>query len=180
MAKIRGCLALGCGGAQARLLEPLALAMRRTGWDVQLMDVSANKRAAPLNDARDAYALLALRAHGVAVVGLGAGSTVAMLLAEQYAVSALVCLAPEPGDGRKARSLARLAARNLFAVVAPTLVVQPASGRGSPACGVRRILKGVSASECRAMWLNSAYPLGAPGVERDHTLAAILEHLSRI
>lgn len=111
-----------------------------------------------------------------AVVGLGAGASVAMILAEQYAVHSLVVIAPERGVGSKAQALMRLAERNLFAVVAPTMIVETL-GNKRHAGHVKRIVRGVSARRCQTLWLEGECPLGVPGAARSQALAAIVTHL---
>ncbi|MEA5067975.1 MAG: hypothetical protein VB067_03220, partial [Christensenellaceae bacterium] len=173
MANGCGCLAVGGGQAEARLLEPLVEALRFRGWDAQLCELDEPRRGAPLDAARDAYVRLAERCGGAAVVGLGAGAAVALLLAEQYPAETLTLVAPERGAQRGARALARLAERNLFAVVAPTLLVASLGGTS----GVRRLLGGLSAREAHVLWTYGDCPLGVPGEASRRVIEAIVEHI---
>ena len=55
MAKACGCLILGWGQAELTLIDPLTQALTQSGWIVQVLDASAQGRAVPLDEARDAY-----------------------------------------------------------------------------------------------------------------------------
>lgn len=114
--------------------------------------------------AREAYAA-AVRSGGRAqVVGVGAGCVQALMLAQAFSVQALVCALPG-ADGRRGDMRCRLIAMgNLFAVVAPTLVLEQPPGRLG-----RRILDCVGARDKRLLTFNG---------ERE-AVKTILEHLCR-
>lgn len=173
MANGCGCLAVGGGQAEARLLEPLVEVLCLRGWDARLCKLDEPRRGAPLDSARDAYVRLAERCDGAAVLGLGTGAAVALLLAEQYPAQTLTLIAPARGVQRGARALMRLAERNLFAVVAPTLLVASLGG----ASGARRLLGGLSARDARVLWTEGDCPLGAPGAAKAQVIEAIAEHI---
>ncbi len=176
MASVGGCLTLGSGQAEAHLLEPLTEALQMRGWDSAFMDVEAARRMARLDDVRTRYVELAARRGASSVVGLGGGAAMALVIAEQYAVSSLVLIAPSWTGERGGQALGRLAMRNLFAVVAPTLIVVNAAGEGR-GVGVRRITSGLSARMKKVSLIEGAQPLGAAGEARETVIAQIIEHL---
>lgn len=79
--------------------------------------------------AREAYATIARSGGQAQVVGIGAGCVQALMLSQAFSVDTLVCALPG-ADGRRGDVRCRLIAMgNLFAVVAPTLVLEQPPGR---------------------------------------------------
>jgi len=149
-----------------------------------------------LDDAREAYTRLDRTMSSVAVAGIGVGGALALILAAEYPVSAVVAIAPTlrmPGmlgfwgappecevggvRMRDLRTVARLARRSLFAVVAPLLVVEPERGGFVHPGSARLAYSDVSSREKRIEWLEKSrreFPVDA---EYRQALAAIRSHL---
>lgn len=76
--------------------------------------------------------------------------------------------------------LMRLARSNLFAVVAPTLIIQSeADGTVNPE-GAKLLHSGISSEEKQLMWLKQSGHVLTIGPEREQVADAIIAHLHRI
>lgn len=78
------------------------------------------------------------------------------------------------------RKLISLADKNLYAVVAPTLIVQPVNDRTVDARSAERIFSGITASDKEILWLRQSRHVCTIGPEREKVLTAILMHLEKI
>jgi carboxylesterase len=151
-----------------------------------------------LDDAREAYTRLDRKMASVAVAGIGVGGALALVLAAEYPVSAVVAIAPtlrmpgmlgfwgsppdcEGGTGnvrmRDIRAVARLARRSLFAVVAPALIVEPVKGGFVHPGSATRAYADVSSREKRIEWLERSRREFPGDAEFRQALAAIRNHL---
>ena len=150
-----------------------------------------------LDEAREAYARLDRKMSSVAVVGIGVGGALALVLAAEYPVSAVIAIAPtlrmpgmlgfwgspldcEGGTGvrmRDLRAVGRLARRSLFAVVAPLLAVEPARGGFVHPGSAALAFSDVSSREKRIEWLEKSRREFPTDAEYPQALAAIWDHL---
>ena len=151
-----------------------------------------------LDDAREAYTRLNRQMASVAVAGIGVGGALALILAAEYPVSAVVAVAPtlrmpgmlgfwgpppdcEGGTGsvrmRDIRAVARLARRSLFAVIAPALIVEPVKGGFVHPGSATRAYADVSSREKRIEWLEKSRREFPGDAEFKQALAAIRDHL---
>jgi pimeloyl-ACP methyl ester carboxylesterase len=142
-----------------------------------------------LDEAREEFVRLDRAMDSVAVLGIGIGGAISLILAAEYPVSAVVLIAPVlrapgflglwgPPPGREGarlrdqRAAVRLARRSLFAVVAPVLIVAPEKSRSAKA-----VASGVSSREKRVEPLTQlchGFPCEA---ELPRAMAAIKNHL---
>lgn len=154
-----------------------------------------------LDEAREAYTRLDRKMSSVAVAGIGVGGALALILAAEYPVSAVVAVAPtlrmpgmlgfwgpppdcEGGTGtvrmRDLRAVARLARRSLFAVVAPALIVEPERGGFVHPGSARLAYSDASSREKRIEWLAKSRREFPDDAEFRQTLAAIRDHLTPV
>lgn len=81
------------------------------------------------------------------------------------------------GDLRK---LIRIAERNLFAVVAPALIIQPEQDQTVDPRSAQVILKGISSERKELVTLKESSHVCTLDLERDRVLSLILKHLRHI
>ena len=146
----------------------------RRGDETTCGALSSNWRSC-LDGARETYARLALAHESVAVLGFSLGGALALILAAEYPVSAVVAVCPalklrDPlrlGFSRQARArltgeaigavdalaLMRLARRSLFAVVAPALILQPEELGSVHPRAAKLAFSGISSREKRLVRL---------------------------
>ncbi len=180
-----------------------------------------------LDEARRGYQRLKAECDLVSVIGLSMGGTLALILAEEYPVDAVVTLAAAiklrarftwaapalalirpyqrwEGEGARAtrtdflreydcgyegmpiakvrdlRKLIRIAERNLFAVVAPALIIQPEKDETVDPMSAQIILKGINSAEKQLVTLSESGHVCTLDLERDRVLSLILKHLRHI
>ncbi len=156
-----------------------------------------------LDEAREAYTKLDRTQASVAVVGFGVGGALSMILAAEYPVSATALVAPilsargalrlygsvysrESGTGEaipRLRDLiasVRFARRNLFAVVAPVLILAPERGEFTGPMDVKRAVSLVSSRDVRIQWLTHARHDFPSGTGQTEAWNAIKCHLRRV
>lgn len=193
--KERGCLLLHdvCGGAEQ--MRWLGEQLNRRGYTVCAPEWEACgetfhfPRASNwrkwLDSARQAYAGLRTHCEAVSVLGAAGGGALAVILAEEYPVERLVLASPEMwpdvevgGAGRWARGcMMRRARENLFAVVAPTLVLRFEGERAGGERGAKRVLSGISSAERRMVWLNGSIERGISGRDGEILLRTVIRHI---
>lgn len=171
-----GCLLLGDFRADAAL-PGLERALCEAGYAVSApLGTEDEPRTAGWGDglerARRAYAQLRTECERVAVLGFSMGGLLALLLAEEFPVDALVCLftpmkqkGPMGASFRESAELSLLMARvrrGLFSVVADTLVVQFAQDELVHPQSAEIILNGVSSERRQALYLEK---FGSAGSE---------------
>ncbi len=204
---VDGCLILSdiSGASSARAL---AGELNRSGFTVSAPALYARREtlagAAPsnwriwLDRAREAYSRLDRAQSSVAVIGIGAGGALSLILAAEYPVSAVVAVSPvlrargALGDGLFLRglkqptgeacrawdlfSLMRLARRSLFAVVAPVLIVRKETGEIHPA-GAHLAFTGISSRQKQLMRFSQARPGLPAAAYPEQAWDAIKNHL---
>ncbi|MEG1843011.1 MAG: hypothetical protein RR296_02090 [Clostridia bacterium] len=112
-----------------------------------------------IDDARNAFVNFSHLAGRVTVIGQNEGVLMALAVAEGYPVEALVCLdvVLRPRKQRYAlMHLARHVRRNLFSVVAPTLIVQALDAPTSDPTDARALYQGIGARRAKLMWIKRA------------------------
>ncbi len=180
-----------------------------------------------LDEARRGYQRLKAECDVVSVIGLSMGGTLALILAEEYPVDALVTLSaairlrarhtwaapalalfrpyqrwegegPRPvktdflhaydwgyegmpvGKVGDLRKLIRIAERNLFAVVAPALIIQPERDETVHPDSARIIYGGIGSQDKELVMLGESSHVCTLDLERDRVLSLILKHLRHI
>ncbi|MEF9894925.1 MAG: hypothetical protein RR150_12980 [Clostridia bacterium] len=167
-------------GESACGITPDALGERLTGRGV--VSIVRARRDADFGEmidaARGAFVNFCHLAGRVTVIGQNEGVLMALLVAEGYPVEALVCLDAvlRPRKQRYALThLARHARRNLFSVVAPTLIVQALDDPTSDPEDARTLYQGIGARRAKLMWVKRA------GTMRDKdVLEAIIQQTCHI
>ena len=198
------------GLAGAGQVKSLAEALNNDGFTVSVPEIryghetlngaSPSKWGDWLDAAREAYSKLDRTHASVAVVGIGIGNALSMILAAEYPVSAVALVAPligargalklygslyrrrgETGEAiprlRDLLSVVRFARRSMFAVVAPVLILTPEHGEFTGPTDAKRAISLVSSRDVRIQRMTHARHDFPTGADQSEAWSAIKSHL---